>query len=76
MVKRVVHTRETAKVYHVSLDAGKVVEKVLPAEKIDNEMRYLQIAIDKTADTAELEAWGWLQEAIATHRGAARGFRR
>jgi len=46
---------------------------MLPAEKIDDEMRYLQIAIDKTADTAELEAWGWLQEAIATHRGAARG---
>ena len=46
---------------------------MLPAEKVDNEMRYLQIAIDKTADAAELEAWGWLQQAIARHRDAARG---
>ena len=41
---------------------------LLPAGKIDTEMRYLQIAIDKTAGPAELEAWGWLHEAIAAHR--------
>jgi hypothetical protein len=46
---------------------------LLPADKIDSEMRYLQIAIDKTADAAELEAWGWLHEAITQHRIAARG---
>jgi uncharacterized protein len=46
---------------------------MLPPEKIDSEMRYLQIAIDKTADVAELEAWGWLQNAIAQHRAAAKG---
>ena len=46
---------------------------MLPPEKIDSEMHYLQIAIDKTADLAELEAWGWLQEAIATHRSAVPG---
>jgi uncharacterized protein len=46
---------------------------MLPADKIDSEMRYLQIAIDKTADAAELEAWGWLQDAITTHRNAAQG---
>jgi uncharacterized protein len=46
---------------------------MLPADKIDSEMRYLQIAIDKTADLAELEAWGWLQEAITKHRSAAQG---
>lgn len=44
--------------------------RMLPAEKVDSEMRYLQIAIDKTADAAELEAWGWLQEAVARHRAA------
>jgi len=44
---------------------------MLPTEKIDAEMRYLQIAIDKTAGPAELEAWGWLQEAVAAHRDAA-----
>jgi hypothetical protein len=48
---------------------------LLPAEKIDSEMRYLQIAIDKTADAAELEAWGWLHEAITAHRSAALGHR-
>jgi hypothetical protein len=41
---------------------------MLSADKIDSEMRYLQIAIDKTAGAAELEAWGWLQQAIAQHR--------
>ncbi len=46
---------------------------MLPAEKIDSEMRYLQIAIDKTADAPELEAWGWLQNAIARHRATAKG---
>lgn len=41
---------------------------MLPPEKIDDEMRYLQIAIDKTAGPGELEAWGWLQEAVTRHR--------
>lgn len=41
---------------------------MLPAEKIDAEMRYLQIAIDKTASAAEREAWGWLQDAVARQR--------
>jgi uncharacterized protein len=37
---------------------------LLPREKIVDEMRYLQIAIDKTAGARELEAWGWLVEKI------------
>jgi len=41
---------------------------ILPAGKIDAEMQYLQIAIDKTAGAAELEAWSWLLEAIAEYR--------
>ena len=44
---------------------------MLPPDKVDAEMAYLQIAIDKTASVAEHEAWGWLQEAIAAHRAAA-----
>ena len=44
---------------------------MLSAERIDREMNYLQIAIDKTASAAEHEAWGWLQQAIARHRAAA-----
>jgi hypothetical protein len=46
---------------------------MLPAEKVDAEMAYLQIAVDKPAGPEEHEAWGWLTEAVATHRGAARG---
>jgi hypothetical protein len=41
---------------------------MLPADKVDREMAYLQIAIDKTAGDAELTAWGWLTAAIARHR--------
>jgi hypothetical protein len=41
---------------------------LLPREKIDAEMAYLQIAIDKTAGPAELQAWQWLQQAIEAHR--------
>ena len=38
---------------------------LLPRAKIESEMAYLQIPIDKTAAPAEHEAWGWLQEAVA-----------
>ena len=44
---------------------------MLPIDKIDAELAYLQIAIDKTAGPAELEAWGWLIERIAAHRAGA-----
>lgn len=37
---------------------------MLPPEKIQQEMAYLQIAIDKTAGERELEAWQWLVEKI------------
>ncbi len=44
---------------------------MLTPEKIDAEMAYLQIAIDKTAGAGEHEAWGWLREAVAKHRAEA-----
>jgi uncharacterized protein len=44
---------------------------MLPMEKIESEMNYLQIAIDKTAAAAEHEAWGWLRETVAAHRAKA-----
>ncbi|HEY1610480.1 MAG TPA: DUF447 domain-containing protein [Paraburkholderia sp.] len=44
---------------------------MLSAEKIDAEMAYLQIAIDKTAGDAERVAWDWLVAAIARHRATA-----
>lgn len=37
--------------------------RLLPREKIDAEIAYLKIAIDKTAGPAEREAWDWLIEA-------------
>lgn len=43
---------------------------LLTAQKIDTELAYLQIAIDKTAGPGEHEAWGWLRDAVARHRGA------
>ncbi len=46
---------------------------MLPRAKIDAEMAYLQIAIDKTAGTAEREAWGWLQVAVADYYALAEG---
>jgi len=41
---------------------------ILPPGKLEAELEYLKIAIEKTAGEAELEAWGWLMEAIAAHR--------
>lgn len=38
--------------------------QMLPREKIQTEMQYLQIAIDKTAGEREKRAWGWLVEKI------------
>ncbi|KKM87136.1 hypothetical protein LCGC14_1272030, partial [marine sediment metagenome] len=37
---------------------------MLPAEKIQQEIAYLTIAIDKTAGPKELEAWSWLMAKI------------
>lgn len=41
---------------------------MLPKEKIDTEMAYLEIAIQKTAGPRELEAWQWLNDAISEFR--------
>lgn len=41
---------------------------MLPAEKIDAEIAYLRIAVDKTAGPAEREAWDWLMGRIARYR--------
>jgi uncharacterized protein len=41
---------------------------MLPGDKIDAELRYLEIAISKTAGPVELEAWGWLIDAITAWR--------
>lgn len=35
---------------------------LLPREKVDREIAYLEIAIEKTAGAQELEAWSWLMQ--------------
>lgn len=42
--------------------------KMLPPEKIENELKYLEIAISKTAGPREVEAWGWLMDKIDAWR--------
>ena len=42
--------------------------KMLPRDKIESELQYLEIAISKTAGPDELEAWGWLMDRIAAWR--------
>jgi hypothetical protein len=39
---------------------------MLPRQKVEADMAYLEIAISKTAGPAEQEAWGWLSEKIRT----------
>ena len=41
---------------------------IIDDEKIKNEIKYLNIAIKKTAGRNELEAWKWLNDYINTYR--------
>ncbi len=41
----------------------------LPREKVEQELAYLEIAINKTAGPAEEEAWGWLMDRVRSHYG-------
>ncbi|CAG0964647.1 hypothetical protein MTYP_00920 [Methylophilaceae bacterium] len=45
---------------------------MLPVEKIDAEIAYLQIAVEKTAGEHELQAWQWLIECVDNHKSAIR----
>lgn len=46
---------------------------MLDESKIDSEIDYLRIAVDKTAGAREREAWGWLMTAIEAHRSKSSG---
>ncbi len=52
------------------LEAAILVSRLnmLPIEKIETEIAYLKIGLDKTAGDKELEAWGWLMELIEQHK--------
>jgi hypothetical protein len=54
------------------LEAAILVSRLamLPRERIDRELAYLQIAVDKTAGPREREAWGWLVERVETFYAA------
>ncbi|MDD5461970.1 MAG: DUF447 family protein [Methylococcales bacterium] len=41
----------------------------LPLEKIESEIDYLRIGLEKTAGARELEAWDWLMAVIDKHKG-------
>ena len=42
--------------------------ELLPFEKIEREIEYLAIAIEKTAGPREREAWDWLVARVDTFR--------
>lgn len=44
----------------------------LPRDKIEDEIEYLKIAVDKTAGPREREAWDWLMAAAEDHRSKNR----
>ena len=48
------------------IDAAVLVSRLgmLPEEKLQQEIAYLHIAIEKTAGEKELEAWDWLMEKV------------
>jgi hypothetical protein len=49
---------------------------MLPASKIESELKYLEIAVAKTAGPREEEAWGWLMERIDAWRKGGPGAER
>ncbi len=52
------------------IEAAILVSRVdmLPRDKIEREIAYLEIAVSKTAGAAEREAWTWLIEKIRTRQ--------
>ncbi|MFN2349456.1 MAG: DUF447 domain-containing protein [Thioalkalivibrio sp.] len=52
------------------LEAAILVSRLnrLPVEKVDAELAYLRISLEKTAGPLEREAWEWLMEAVDAYR--------
>lgn len=57
------------------LEAAVLVSRLqmLPMEKIEAEIRYLTIAMEKTAGEHEQQAWQWLMEKIENYKAALSG---
>lgn len=41
--------------------------RMLPREKVEREIAYLETAVNKTASAVEQEAWDWLMEAVKAY---------
>jgi len=56
------------------LEAAILVSRLdmLPWQKIQSEIEYLTIAVDKTAGPREQQAWEWLMDAVTQHRNKQR----
>ena len=52
------------------LEAAILISRLqwLPMEKIESEIDYLRIGLEKTAGDREREAWGWLMAVIEQHK--------
>lgn len=72
---RTVHTVNSAPFRGFNRAQSAVIEaailasrlSLLPREKIEREIAYLAISIEKTAGSRETEAWGWLMQMIETY---------
>ena len=52
------------------LEAAILISRLnmLPLEKIESEIDYLRIGLEKTAGDRELEAWGWIMAVIDNYK--------
>ncbi|MBK1842711.1 DUF447 family protein [Azospirillum sp. YIM B02556] len=57
------HNRAAAAVIEAAILCSRL--HLLPRDKVEREMAYLAIAVEKTAGTREREAWSWLSERVA-----------
>lgn len=60
------HNRAAAAVIEAAILCSRL--HMLPWEKVEREMAYLAIAVEKTAGPREREAWGWLCDRVAAFR--------
>jgi hypothetical protein len=51
------------------LEAAILVSRLhlLPREKIERDLAYLQTAVEKTGGPREIEAWAWLANKVDAH---------
>ena len=62
---KVLHT-----VNHAPFQGFNRAQYAVPLEKIETEINYLRIGLEKTAGDKELEAWGWLMAVIDAHKAS------